>query len=128
MAHFAKLDADNNVLEVIVISDNDVGNLPFPESEPIGVAFCKSLFGEDTNWRQTSYNSSFRRQYASLGGFYYPALDVFVAAKNYPSWSFNPQIGNWEAPVPKPEAPANYVAVWDEENLEWDIILDTESI
>jgi hypothetical protein len=75
MAHFAKMNG-NNVSEVIVISNDALENKPFPESEPIGIAFCKSLYGEDTEWLQTSYNGNFRGRYAS-GAVYNPDLDVF---------------------------------------------------
>ena len=67
MAHFAQLDANNVVTQVIVISNDAVQNLPFPESEPIGVAFCQSLYGADTVWKQTSYNNNFRLCYAGIG-------------------------------------------------------------
>jgi len=67
MAHFAKLDANDVVTEVIVINNDVVQNLPFPESEPIGVAFCQSLYGADTVWKQTSYNGNFRVRYAGIG-------------------------------------------------------------
>lgn len=67
MAHFAKLDANNVVTEVIVVNNAVVENLPFPESEPLGVAFCQSIFGADTTWKQTSYNNNFRVRYASPG-------------------------------------------------------------
>jgi hypothetical protein len=79
MAHFAKLDENNVVLEVIVVNNETLQNLPFPESEPIGVAFCQSLFGADTVWKQTSYNNNFRGIYAGIGFTYDPAIDEFVA-------------------------------------------------
>ena len=123
MAHFAKINAQNTVLDVVVINNSDINNLPFPQSEPVGIAFCRSLFGEDTNWLQTSYNGNFRRQYAALEGFYYPPLDVFVGPRPYPSWSFQTSDATWQAPVPMPSVPANYIAVWNEDYLEWDIVL-----
>jgi hypothetical protein len=67
MAHFAQLDANNVVTQVIVVNNSVIQDLPFPESEPLGVAFCQSLFGIDTVWKQTSYNKSFRARYASIG-------------------------------------------------------------
>lgn len=67
MAHFAQLDSSNIVLTVIVVDNDVVYNLPFPESEPIGIAFCQSLFGADTMWAQTSYNGNFRVNYAGIG-------------------------------------------------------------
>jgi hypothetical protein len=85
MAHFAKLDANNVVTEVIVVNNAVVENLPFPESEPVGVAFCQSLFGANTIWKQTSYNSNFRGVYASIEYTYDPVNDVFVAPPPPPS-------------------------------------------
>lgn len=123
MAHFAKIDDQNTVLEVIVVNNSDVDNLPFPESESVGIAFCKSLFGDDTNWLQTSYNGNFRRQYAEIGGSYYSPQDVFVNPKPYPSWVFESSDATWQAPVPIPTIPSNYRAVWNEEYVEWDIVL-----
>jgi hypothetical protein len=123
VAHFAQLDQNNVVLQVIVVSNNDVDNLPFPESEPIGIAFCQSLFGADTIWKQTSYNNKFRRQYAGIGGGYSPSLDVFYDSQPYPSWSFDEATANWVAPIPMPDpVPADAVCVWNESRKEWDVI------
>jgi hypothetical protein len=123
MAHFAQLDENNVVLTVIVIDNNVVENLPFPNSEPLGVAFCQSLYGADTVWKQTSYNNNFRGIYAAPSFSYLPDLDVFVEPTIYPSWTFNRQTGKWEAPIPMPTVPEGYTAVWDEIAQEWDIIL-----
>jgi hypothetical protein len=77
MAHFAKVK-NNLVQEVIVVNNEVLENKPFPESEPIGIAFCKSLYGEDTEWLQTSYNENFRGKYASIGMTYDSVNDVFT--------------------------------------------------
>ena len=77
MAHFARIE-DNIVREVIVINNEVLENKPFPESEPIGIAFCKSLYGADTNWLQTSYNATFRGKYAGSGYIYDAELDIFT--------------------------------------------------
>ncbi len=77
MAHFAKLDENNVVLDVLVVSNDALGNLPFPESEPVGVEFMRSLF-PDTNWKQTSYNASFRGCYAGIGYTYNAESDEFI--------------------------------------------------
>lgn len=127
MAHFAQLDAQNNVLAIVVINNADIGDLPFPQSEPVGVAFCQSLYGADTLWRQTSYNGNFRRQYAAVGGFYYEPLDVFVGPKAFPSWVFQSSDATWQPPVPMPTVPPNYMAVWNEDYIEWDIVFNPES-
>jgi hypothetical protein len=76
MAHFARVE-DNIVREVVVINNETLENKPFPESEPIGIAFCKSIYGEDTEWLQTSYNGNFRGKYAGTGSIYNPELDEF---------------------------------------------------
>jgi hypothetical protein len=49
MAHFARVE-DNIVREIIVINNEVLENKEFPESEPIGIAFCKSLYGANTEW------------------------------------------------------------------------------
>lgn len=77
MAHFAQLDENNTVIQVIVVSNEVINNLPFPESEPIGIEFCKSIFGNDTIWKQTSYNKNFRGHFAGIGIFYDPEKDIF---------------------------------------------------
>jgi hypothetical protein len=76
MAHFAKIE-NNVVTQVIVVNNEVLENKPFPESEPIGIAFCKSLYGADTEWLQTSYNENFRGKYAGIGMSYDPATDTF---------------------------------------------------
>ena len=70
MAHFAKLDANNVVEQVIVVSNDDIKDNSGTEVESIGVAFCQKLLGASTNWKQTSYNSSFRGNYAGIGMTY----------------------------------------------------------
>lgn len=72
MAHFAKINSDNVVEQVIVVNNEEVPD------EATGVAFCKSLFGEDTNWIQTSYNNNFRGMFAGVGMKYDPIKDKFV--------------------------------------------------
>jgi hypothetical protein len=77
MAHFARVE-NNIVRQVIVINNEVLENKAFPQSEPIGIAFCKSLYGEDTEWLQTSYNSNFRGAYAGSGMTYDSVNDVFT--------------------------------------------------
>ena len=77
MAHFAKIE-NGTVTQVIVVNNEVLDNKPFPESEAIGVAFCQSLYGTDTEWKQTSYNGSFRGQYAGAGMTYDATLDEFL--------------------------------------------------
>jgi hypothetical protein len=77
MAHFARIE-NNIVGQVIVVNNEVLENKTFPQSEPIGIAFCKSLYGADTEWRQTSYNGNFRGRYAGSGMIYDPIKDEFI--------------------------------------------------
>jgi hypothetical protein len=72
MAHFAKIE-DGFVREVIVVNNEEVPD------EATGIAFCKSLYGEDTQWVQTSYNANFRGRFAGSGMIYDPELDEFLS-------------------------------------------------
>lgn len=79
MAHFAKLDDNNKVLAVHVVNNNVItvdGN----ESEEAGIAFLSELHGH-SSWKQTSYNGSFRRNFAGIGMNYLPELDAFIDPK-----------------------------------------------
>lgn len=116
MAHFAKLENDL-VVEVIVVNNDVLNDLPFPDSEPIGVEFCQSLFGTDTVWLQTSYNGNFRGNYAGIGYIYDAALDAFIAPQPYPSWTLNLETGKWEPPTPYPTDGNIYR--WQEATLSW---------
>ena len=75
MAHFAKVQNDI-VVEVIVISNADCNDLPFPESEPVGQAFIASL-GIEGTFLQTSYSGSFRGAYAGIGFIYDPSIGEY---------------------------------------------------
>jgi hypothetical protein len=77
MAHFARIENDI-VREVIVINNAVITDANGQEQESLGVEFCKSLYGQDTEWMQTSYNGSFRGRYAGSGMKYDPELDEFV--------------------------------------------------
>lgn len=127
MAHFAQLDENNTVLQVLVIGNDDTSDENGNEVEAIGVEFCKSLFGADTIWKQTSYNHNFRLQYAAVGGFYDPDRDAFYPAphEDYPSWVLNYDNGMYEPPIPHPDGTyVNYD--WDEENQTWIFSPDPE--
>lgn len=117
MAHFAELNESFIVTQVIVVNNATIEDLPFPESEPVGIEFCKSLYGPETLWRQTSYNANFRKNYAGIDFVYDPVLDAFIPPKPYPSWLLNTSTCQWEAPVPYPEDGKVYV--WDEESQSW---------
>jgi hypothetical protein len=117
MAHFAKLDDINIVMEVIVVNNAVIDDLPFPESEPVGIEFLTEWSGGYTHWLQTSYNGSFRVNYAGTDYLYNPILDAFIAPQPFSSWTLNETTCQWEAPVPYPtDGPAYY---WEETTLNW---------
>lgn len=114
MAHFAKLDDNNVVTQVIVVHNNELLDNGV-ESESKGISFCKSLFGEDTKWIQTSYNANFRKNYAGIG-FHWDGVGFFPP-QPYPSWIRNEEKYVWEAPVAYPTDGKVYY--WDESTLSW---------
>ena len=70
MAHFAKLDSNNIVEQVIVVDNGDTADGSSAEAEAIGIAHCQKLMGSATIWKQTSYNRNFRGNYAGIGMTY----------------------------------------------------------
>jgi hypothetical protein len=98
MAHFAQLNNENTVTRVLVVNDGDIGDLPFPHSEPRGIAFLQNLFGTDTVWKQTSYNNNFRFRYAGIGYIFHPECS---------------EHGGFSPPKPADNV------VWNESNCSW---------
>ena len=99
MAHFAQLDENNVVTQVIVVSNDDTSDSNGTEVESIGVAFCQKLLGADTNWKQTSYNSNMRVRYAGIGYSYNAELDAFVPPQPYASWTLDSGTADWVSPL-----------------------------
>lgn len=95
MAHFAQLNNDNIVQQVIVISDDIVSD-PAPDNEAAGQAFIADALGLAGTWKQTSYNGNFRGRYAGVGYTYDEQLDSFI-----------------------PPQPADGVWEWDEDGGQW---------
>lgn len=126
MAHFCKLNENNIVEQVIVISNDEILDSNGIESEELGISLCKRLYGEDTRWKQTSYNNNFRVRFGSVGFFYNEDLDAFIPNKLYPSWILDEETANWIPPTPRPslseEDSRVYYTDWDEENLTWNIL------
>ena len=127
MAHFAQLDGNNIVTQVIVVGNSDTADVNGVESESIGVAFCQSLLGAETNWKQTSYNGNMRGNYAGIGMKYMTGVatlgvgstDVFISEQPHASWTISTTEARWEAPLTEPtltdeqRAAGSYYA-WDE--------------
>ena len=113
MAHFAKLDANNVVEQVIVVSNDDIKDNSGTEVESIGVAFCQKLLGANTNWKQTSYNNNMRGNYAGIGMTYaenvatlgVASTDIFIGVNTHPSWSVGVNTAAWYPPANPGAAP-----------------------
>jgi hypothetical protein len=116
MAHFAQLNENNKVLQVIVVANEELMENGI-ESEHKGIAFCKTLLGADTNWVQTSYNSTIRKNYAGIGYTYDPIADHFFAPQPYPSWILDTD-ARWQAPTPMPTEEGKFFT-WDEPTISW---------
>ena len=136
MAHFAELDSNNVVKRVIVISNDNNVDSDGNEDESVGIAFCRSLYGANTNWKQTSYNENMRKLYAGKGCLYNAELDIFTDPQPYPSWTLNTSTGRWVCPLgDAPELTEEQVAArsyyeWDEDAYQADNttgwVLETE--
>ncbi len=108
MAHYAFLDENNIVIEVIVGID---------ETELIEGLDPETWYGNfrGQTCKRTSYNNRIRKQYAGIGYNYDVDADVFITPQPYPSWSLDNNF-DWQAPVPMPNEGNWY---WNEENLQW---------
>ena len=99
MSHFAKIDQNGIVQEVIVAEQEFIDSL------------------EDSSiWIQTSYNHNIRKQYAGLGYIYDKTNDVFIIPQPFPSWSLDSNF-DWQAPVSKPDDGKSYT--WNEDTKSW---------
>lgn len=116
MAHFAQLDENNVVTQVIVVHNNELMHEGV-EQEAKGVAFCQSLFGAQTNWKQTSYNGNMRKNYAGIGYTYDAGRDAFIALQPHASWVLDEATCQWNAPVVYPQDGKIYR--WDEPTVSW---------
>jgi len=136
MAHFAQLDDNNVVTQVIVVSNDDTTDSKGVEAESIGVAFCQKLLGAETNWKQTSYNSKMRGNYAGIGYTYMSnvatlgvgSTDIFISPQPHNSWSIGITTASWYPPSTPGDAPeltedertAGKYYVWNESNYQAD--------
>jgi hypothetical protein len=109
MAHYAFLDENNIVTEVIVGTD---------ETELIEGLDTETWYGNFRGQvcKRTSYNGNIRKQYAGIGFSYDEVADVFIAPQPFPSWTLDSN-HDWQAPVPYPTDDLMYN--WDEEAQDW---------
>ena len=116
MAYFAEIDQDGVVLRVISISNNEAPDPAPTNSEPLGQAFIADGLGLPGEWRQTSYNGNFRKQYAGIDWRYDPSVDMFIAPQPFPSWTLDAN-HDWQPPTPMPSEGGPWV--WDEDTVSW---------
>jgi hypothetical protein len=114
MAHYAFLDENNIVTEVITGKD---------ETELIDGLDPETWYGNFRGQRcvRTSYNGNIRKQYAGIGFTYNEVADVFVAAKPFPSWSLDSNY-DWQPPVARPEGDFD----WNENSVSWTPVVGAE--
>lgn len=120
MAHFAKLNDENIVIAVHVVNNQVILKADGTESELKGKQFLNSLHGT-AKWVQTSYNGTFRKNYAGLGFTYDSERDAFIAQKPFNSWILNEDTCRWESPIPYPSDGKLYT--WNEESLNWEELI-----
>lgn len=118
MAHFAKLDSNNIVTQVVVVNNDVLLNADNTESEYKGKVFLNSLLGSAT-WVQTSYNGNFRKQFAGIGFTYDSTKDKFIAPQPYDSWTLDSN-DDWQPPTPYPTDGNIYR--WNEDDETWDLV------
>ena len=119
MAHFAELNSSNEVLRVIVVSNDDV-NANGGDQHADAETFVTTIVPHSTGgvaWKQCSYNNNFRKQYVGKGYTYNPSKDKFIADKPYPSWTLDSN-DDWQAPVNKPNDGKRYN--WNETDRQWE--------
>ena len=124
MAHFAELNSSNEVLRVVVISNDDVnanGGDQHADAETFVATIVSHATG-GTAWKQTSYNNNFRKQYAGIGMKFDASKNKFLLPKPFASWALDSN-DDWQAPVTYPsvtEIDSKFVLVsWDEANQKW---------
>ena len=124
MAHFAKLNENNIVIDINVVSSDCLNS---EDEEASGIVFLTEWSGGHSNWAQTSYNTKagvhilggtpFRKNYAGIG-YTFDGVG-FCPPQPYESWTLNSETYCWEAPVPYP---ADGLYIWNETDLAWEEI------
>lgn len=142
MAHFAKLDENGIVIDILYVDNNDILDGDNNESESVGVTKLTERHGWP-HWKKTSYNTrggkhysngvcdvlsddqtkAFRANYATINGKYDSTNDIFHETQPYGSWTLNTTSGLWEPPTPMPETQTDGIDdeyEWNEDSLSWD--------
>lgn len=106
MAHFAQID-ENNIVTQVLVTDNNYPNEGYDW-------LVENLGGR---WVQTSYNATIRKNFAGIGYTYDEQRDAFIPPKPFDSWLLDEETCNWVAPKPYPTDEKIYI--WDEEAQDW---------
>jgi hypothetical protein len=118
MAHFTQLDENNIVISVHVVANHVIADSDGNDDEQKGIEYLQKIYGDSTLWKQTSYNRTFRKNYAGRGMKYDEQRDAFHEITGaYPSWIFNEDTCRWNAPIPRPDDGKRYD--WDEDTTSW---------
>ena len=117
MAHFARLNETNEVIQVHVLNNDVITDGDGVEQEQLGIDFLTELHGAG-NYIQTSYNNNFRKQYAGVGYTYDETRNAFIPPKPYASWTLNESTCQWDPPTPHPDDGKFYI--WNETEQRWD--------
>jgi hypothetical protein len=127
MAHFARVDKDNIVQNVIVVDNEQLLNEQGVEEEDVGKVYLNKIYGYGYNWIQTSYhtyanqhpqNKPFRKNYAGIGHTYDKDRDAFIPPKPYNSWILDEDTCRWHPPQSYPDDEKSYQ--WNEDTTSWD--------
>jgi len=110
MAHYAKLDENNVVQEVIVFGDDIEPGVP------------ESPLPEGWRWMQTSYNNNIRKRFAAKGMLYNQSIDAFITPQPFSSWTFNSETASWDSPIARPTDGDASDYTWNESTQSWDLI------
>lgn len=121
MAHYAFLDENNIVVDVIVGRNEDevvdgISDWEQHYSELRGLRCLRTSYNTYGN-QHTKNGVPFRKNYASIGYFYSEELDAFIPTKPFESWVFDEETCTWNPPLPRPQNGGTYQ--WDEETLNW---------
>ena len=125
MAHYALIDSNNIVVNIITGVDENIIQTDLDGTQVGGSSQAWEQFYASLPWfegltcKRTSYNNNIRANFAGVNYMYDPDFDVFIAPRPYPSWKLNYTTYKWEPPVAKPEDIEGFIWKWSEYNLEW---------
>lgn len=125
MAHYALLNENNIVVQVITGVDENITQIDLDGTEVGGSSEAWEIYYKTRPWinahscKRTSYNANIRKNYAGIGYIYDESRDAFIPPKPFNSWSLNEDTCIWEPPISYPEDGNMYI--WNESNLAWDL-------